>query len=207
MPLPEFITAILPKISYDILKKIITSLFSRGIVLDFVEPCPVEIFAAALSYDMPSKIGIPLRFIVLNNGKEHNYLQEITVKLHGLENVGWDGRFGELSESNTSKSIELPRPFYPGERLDVRLKGQIFVKHSDAHKFAEEFCGLRDKHVGIKLVYTVREGHKTKTRELEKGNIDFYRRFHPHYILSLRGSCGNEKIAGLLKKVLLDKKI
>ncbi len=61
--------------------------------------------------------------------------------------------------------------------------------------------------MGIKLVYTVREGHKTKTRELEKGNIDFYRRFHPHYILSLRGSCGNEKIAGLLKKVLLDKKI
>ncbi|HHT9133991.1 MAG TPA: hypothetical protein ACFYD2_03730 [Candidatus Avalokitesvara rifleensis] len=202
MPISEYILSPLSTIIYDILKKRVPSWLSKGIVLDFAEK-PGEPFDLGLgkgtgghSDCLPNNISMNLGLVAWNDSLSNNFLQEITAEVHGLEDAGWTSGSGMALEYDSTNCLKL-RDLKPGERLVIRLEVSIGFAR-DAYKFVEQLGKLKDKQQGIKIVYTVREGTKTKTKELEKSGIDFYKSYYPIHESYLKECYSSEKAQKLL---------
>lgn len=191
------------KAVFDVVKNLIPLFRQKGVILDFMQPFDLGLgkgpAGEGYSADcLPTRIPINLSLDAWNKDEHPNVLQKITAELYGLEDAGWTSGSGTAFEYNSTNPLQLARSLQPWEHLPIRLEISIGFEHRDAYKFVEQLRKLKNERQRIKVVYTVREGIKTKTKETKEIEINFYGAFCPGYPLYLSQCGGNETAKRLL---------
>jgi hypothetical protein len=172
----------------------------KGVIIDFAEKESLELgLVYGYSDYMPLGIFMDLLLFARNEDLKPHLFQEFNMSVQGLEKTTWTNSFaGIKGHKPPYSSLQVPMDLLPGQHLPFRLRLLIEFGHRDASRFVDEFNKLKNARLGVKILYTAIEGTETKTRELVKGNINFYALFYPGYESYLAGIRDDVKASKLL---------